>query len=138
MPDEIVVTAWIESLRQPFRAKNLSLDWLEDKDCLDAGCGIGLHSAALAFLSECRTIGVDISQISLEEAQKHFTGVANLEFVMADVENLPFCNDSFDFVNCLRVLHHNVNQEEIISELKRVLRVGGMLYTGESLWRKTL
>ncbi len=135
MRDDMVFTAWIESLRRPFRARNLSLGWLQGKECLDAGCGNGLYSVVLAFLSGSRTVGVDISKRAIGEAQERFKGVEKLEFTMANIEHLPFCNGSFDFIICLRVLHHNTNREEAISELKRVLRVGGMLYTGESLYR---
>ncbi len=133
MCDEIIFTSWIESLRKPFRDKNLSLGWLEGKECLDAGCGSGLYGVALAFLSKSRTVGVDINKETLDQAQDRFKEVEYLEFVMANIEHLPFCAGSFDFVICLRVLHYIAHRYEVISELKRVLRVGGMLYTGESL-----
>ena len=136
MHNDMVFTAWMESLRQPFRAKDLSLDWLEGKECLDAGCGNGLHSVALAFLSRSRTVGVDISKRAIGEAQERFKRVENLEFAVASVNRLPFCDGSFDFVTCLRVLHHNAHREKASSELKRVLRVGGLLLAGETLWTK--
>jgi ubiquinone/menaquinone biosynthesis C-methylase UbiE len=132
--DAMVFTSWIESLRKPFRDKNLSLGWLEGKECLDAGCGNGLYSVALAFLSKGRTVGVDISRGTIGEVKESFRGVENLEFAVANIEHLPFCDGSFDFVICLRVLHHIAHRDEVISELKRVLRVGGMLYTGDSLY----
>ena len=125
MRNDVVFAAWIESLRRPFRAKELPLDWLEGKECLDVGCGNGLHSAALAFLSRGRTVG---------EAQERFKRVENLEFTAASINHLPFRDGSFDFVICLRVLHHNAHCEKASSELERVLRVGGLLYAGESLW----
>jgi ubiquinone/menaquinone biosynthesis C-methylase UbiE len=132
----MVLTVWIESLRRPFRAKNLSLDWLEGKECLEAGCGNGLYSVALAFLSGSRTVGVDISKAAVGEAQERFKAVENLAFTTANAKHLPFCDDSFDFVICLRVLHHNAHHEEVISELRRVLRIGGLLYAGETLSTK--
>ncbi len=136
MLDDVAFAAWIESLRQPFRAKDLSLDWLEGKECLDAGCGNGLYSVALAFLSGSRTVGADISRRAIGAAQECFRRVENLEFAVANIKHLPFCEGSFDFVVCLRVLHHNAHGEEAVSELRRVLRVGGLLYAGESLWTK--
>ena len=136
MRNDMAFMAWIESLRQPFRAKDLSLDWLDGKECLDAGCGNGLYSVALAFLSRSRTVGVDISKGAVGEAQERCRRVENLAFTVANIKDLPFCDDSFDFVICLRVLHHNAYPEEAISELRRVLRIGGLLYTGEALWTK--
>lgn len=75
----------------------------------------------------------------MNDTQKRFEGVANLEFAGASVEHLPFCDGSFDFAFCVRVLHHGVRGEEAISELRPVSRAGVMLCIGDSLlevsWR---
>ncbi len=77
-----------------------------------------------------------MSKGAVGEAQERFRRVENLEFTVASIEHQPFCEGSFDFVICLRVLHHNAHREETVSELRRVLRIGGLLYAGESLWTK--
>jgi SAM-dependent methyltransferase len=45
--------------------------------------------------------------------------------VRANLEHLPFCNQSFDLVICSDVLEHVRRYEEALSELARVVRSGG-------------
>lgn len=123
----------IEPLRRPFKAKGLSLDWLDGKRCLDVGCGNGLYTVALSFLSSNLVIGVDFDRARIAQAKRRYKTIENLDFVVADVDQLPFCPSSFDFILCLRVLHHLKRREQAIAEMKRVLRSGGILHTGEML-----
>ncbi len=48
-----------------------------------------------------------------------------VEFILADAENLPFENESFDRVFCTCLLHHVHYPEAVLAEIKRVLRPGG-------------
>ena len=61
----------------------------------------------------------------VEEEIRHKT-----EFVLANAELLPFEDESFDRVIMTCVLHHLENPEAALSEMRRVLCVGGSL----SLW----
>ena len=44
---------------------------------------------------------------------------------MADAEDLPFENESFDWVYSWGVLHHTPNTERAVAEASRVLKPGG-------------
>lgn len=70
----------------------------------DLGCGIGRWSTFLA--DRCRELVlVDYSE-AIFVARHNLRDSGNCIFVMADVLDLPFCDDAFDLVYCLGVLHH--------------------------------
>ena len=54
-------------------ANNFDLEWLKGKTCLDAGCGSGRYSVALAVHGAKEITAVDVSATGLETARE--TGV---------------------------------------------------------------
>ena len=63
------------------------------------------------------------------------SNVVNLDIVENDfldiqgnVENIPFDNESVDFVNIIAVLHHLKHPEKAVEEIHRVLKPGGYVY----------
>lgn len=68
---------------------------------LEAGCGVGAQTVTLAQRSPgARFTSVDISAGSIAEAgrQAGLAGLANVDFVQADLFALPFAPGSFDHV----------------------------------------
>ena len=51
--------------------------------------------------------------------------------VVADAENMPFDNGTFDLVVCQAVLEHVQNPKNIINEINRVLKKQGLFYCTE-------
>ena len=51
--------------------------------------------------------------------------IKNAEALQADAENLPFDNESYDYVWSWGVIHHSANTDRIASEINRVLKNGG-------------
>ncbi len=88
---------------------------------LDVGCGTGHHLKDLVARG-FDVAGVDGSSEMLEEAR-----LANpsAELHHADVQALPFPDDSFDLVLCIEVLRYLPNPHPCIAEIARVLRPGG-------------
>lgn len=84
---------------------------------LDAGCGEGYYTAALA---EHNTVcGVDISKEALKVAARR---VPQAQFAVASVAALPLANNSVDTVV-------NIFAPDANSEYLRILQAGGRLIT---------
>jgi SAM-dependent methyltransferase len=82
----------------------IDLPTLESKRICDLGCGIGRWSYFLKDIAK-EIVLIDFSE-SIFEARKNLSESDNTIFIMADVLDLPFPNDTFDFIFCLGVLHH--------------------------------
>jgi len=91
---------------------------------LNLGVGSGLDHEYVLQASE-NVIGVDISKRAL----KMFKSKHNEPVILADVEKLPFKDETFDFVVAIGLLHHLVGQGDLecyINEFKRVTIGGGV------------
>jgi len=113
-----------------FNSQTFSLTDLEDKVVLDLGCGSGRYTVALNTYG-CKTItGYDVGgqglNIAKDIASKY--GLKNMEFVEGDVLDLPYEDESFDFVFCNGVLHHTTDFKRGLSELYRVLKTSGKAF----------
>ena len=99
-------------------------------DVLDFGCGPGTLSVGLARLIEPGELhGVDIeeSQIAIAQSVAQAGGHHNATFQVADVTDLPFEDDSFDIAHCHTVLTHVPDTQAALSEIRRVLKPGGII-----------
>ena len=82
----------------------IDLPALESKRIGDLGCGIGRWSYFLKDIAK-EIVLIDFSE-SIFEARKNLSESDNMIFIMADVLDLPFQDNTFDFIFCLGVLHH--------------------------------
>ena len=97
-----------------------------DSDALDIATGGG-HTA-LALAPHVRhIIASDLTPKMLEAAKGFLTekGIANASFEIAEAENLPFDDASFDIVTCRVAPHHFSDVRAFVNEVARVLRPGG-------------
>lgn len=95
---------------------------------LEAGCGVGAQTIALARNSPKADItSIDISTESVAEAKRKVesAGFTNVRFQQGDVFDLPFDPQSFDHLFVCFVLEHLPEPTEILISLKRVLKPGG-------------
>lgn len=99
----------------------------------DIGCGAGDDAARLAQVvgPEGRVVGVDLSAAMVEEASRRLAGQANLEFVCASAERLPFADDTFDAIRADRVIIHVPDPAAALAEMVRVLKPGGRIVISE-------
>jgi len=95
------------------------------KRVLDAGCGAGYGSAALADVAESVT-GVDVALEAIEFARAHYHA-ANLAFEEASVTRLPFPDSAFELVVAFEVIEHLEDWRGLLREAGRVLAPSGQL-----------
>ena len=97
---------------------------------LDFGCGPGSISVGLAKAIEPGELhGVDMeqSQVDLAREAARANGCSNAIFHVADVTALPFEDSFFDVAHCHNVLLHIPDTDAVLSEVKRVLKPGGLI-----------
>ena len=116
-------------------ARKLGARGFSEGKILDAGCGFGgtlIHLAKAFPNAQC--VGIDMSDTLLDMARQKAEagGVADRAiFENADVQEIPYPDDSFDVVISTNVLHHVAEPVAMLHELERVLSPEGMLYIAD-------
>ena len=95
------------------------------KRVVDVACGEGYGSQILSGVAESVT-GIDISAEAVAHAAGRY-GSDRLRFVEASAALLPLEDDSVDVVVSFETIEHHDQHEEMLSEIRRILRPGGML-----------
>lgn len=94
---------------------------------LDAGCGPGVVLEEIAKRGHKAT-GMDFSREMVEHASRA-AGNGGLKLcgcIQGDLEALPFKDSAFDAVVCVGVLQYLPDDKAGLSELRRVLKPGGL------------
>ena len=105
---------------------------------LDVGAGTGALAITLAEDGAREVVGVDISPVMLEAAellrlQSRSANVRRVSFRLAPAHALPFRDERFDAIICRLVLHHSHRPQDILQELARLLKHGGLLILADLL-----
>ena len=114
---------------------------------LEYGCGPGNDVLGwMLYGKPKRLIAMDISRKALEMARRRLAlhvdeiDPSSVEFIQVsdNKAEIPQADNSVDTINCLGVLHHTSNPDDILREFLRVLKPGGearlMLYHADSLY----
>ena len=122
---------WSRVLRNivPARMKYFStiIDEWHGKLVLDLGCGGGFMSECLARQG-ARVIAVDPSASVIQVANEHARKQGlTIDYRAGWAENIPIDDNSVDCVICVDVLEHVDDLEQVLDQIQRVLRVGGLL-----------
>lgn len=100
---------------------------LKDKLVLEVGIGSGGSANFMSKKFNCNLIGVDLGY-SVDVAYKNFRNNPFLHIVQASAFNLPFRDNTFDFVYSHGVIHHTFNTRRAFSQLAKLPKAGGRLY----------
>lgn len=100
-----------------------SLADLRGKRVLDAGCGMG------RFAEICADAGAEVYAVDLstavEAAARNLGRRPEVRVHQADIMNLPFPDESFDFIYSIGVLHHTPDTRAAFLRLPPLLKPGG-------------
>jgi ubiquinone/menaquinone biosynthesis C-methylase UbiE len=99
-------------------------DWL----VLDVSTGAG-HTAFTFAPHVTGVIAVDLTPQMLDTARQlaKERGITNIEFGSADVQALPFKDNTFDLVTNRIALHHYADARQAIAEMARVCKPDGVV-----------
>ena len=91
---------------------------------LDLGCGLGTNSAYLSKLHGKEIVALDIDCHTVRYAQKisNMHSGKKLNFLVADAQRIPSSKNVVDAVLCTEVLEHIHKFDQVIEDVKRLLK----------------
>lgn len=106
------------------------LELPDDACILEIGCGAGnLWAENTTRIPEGWQITLtDASPGMVRDAQQRLDGSRSFGFQIADAQDLPFPDESFDAVIAAHMLYHVPDRDKAFSEIVRVLRPSGCLH----------
>jgi SAM-dependent methyltransferase len=111
----------VEHLHRYFLARDLT----RGLDVLDIASGEGYGSALLAQTARS-VVGVEIDSVAVEHARAGY-GAGNLRYEQGSAQSIPLIDQSVDVVVSFETIEHFSEQEQFLTEIRRVLRPGGKL-----------
>ncbi|MFN3667546.1 MAG: class I SAM-dependent methyltransferase, partial [Sediminibacterium sp.] len=107
------------------------------KKVLEIGVGLGADHQKFAEAGANLT-GIDLTDKAISHTKRRFSIFGlNSELSVADAENLPFADESFDIVYSWGVIHHSPDTPQVVNEIFRVLKQNGeariMIYHTRSI-----
>lgn len=127
-----------ESVALPYRApyiayaEALRRHAAGGKTVLEIGGGTGAFTGILLRVPGAKVCASDISPASLQLLAERYAGTGHLETKVADMEELPFDDGTFDVVASAGALSYGDNNA-VLSEINRVLKPGGVFVCVDSL-----
>jgi arsenite methyltransferase len=104
---------------------------------LDLGCGAGFDTilAARRVGTSGKVIGVDMTPGIVGKARYNaaVVGVTNVMFLLGEIESLPLPDACVDLVVSNGVLNLCPDKPRVLSEVFRVLKLGGRLQAADIL-----
>ncbi len=94
---------------------------------LDVGCGSGIVTRDIAILTKGKVIGIDSSKDMIKVAKKVLKNFDNIELKICSNKKLDFPDNTFDVVTCNLVLMWSTNPQNLVNEMARVAKSGGIV-----------
>ncbi len=105
-------------------------NFFKNKVCLDAGSGLNLNATInMLDMGAKYVFACDLNNRISKLRGKNFKKYKDkYEVRQADLKNLPYESETFDFVHCAGAIHHTTNYIKSIEELCRLVKKGGYIY----------
>lgn len=121
----------------PFKTLEM-LGFTSGVDMADIGCGIGYFSIPAAEIVgiSSKIYALDITNEMLDEVEKRAidAGVSNIHNIKVDEYDLKLENQAVGFALMSNVLHEIEDKKKYVSEICRIIQIGGKLAIIE--WEK--
>jgi SAM-dependent methyltransferase len=108
-----------------------------DMRLLDVGCGPGTITLGLAAaVAPGEVIGIDREPSQVEKARALASehGLPNVRFEIGNAEEIPYPDGSFDAAFEHTLLEHVANPGQVVREMFRVLKPGGIIGVADGDW----
>lgn len=103
----------------------MSKDLVSGKAVVDIASGEGYGSFLLSRYA-ATIVGVDISPEAVLHARRKYKA-NNLDYRVGSCDNIPLANTSVDVVVSFETIEHHDRHEEMLCEIKRILKPNGVL-----------
>ena len=104
----------------------ISLQYVQGKQVLDLASGEGYGSYHLSRVA-ASVVGVDIDAAAVSHAQQRYNQQSNLSYRIGSCAQIPLDDRSVDVVVSFETIEHHDQHEQMMREIKRVLRPNGLL-----------
>ncbi|MEL6959004.1 MAG: bifunctional 2-polyprenyl-6-hydroxyphenol methylase/3-demethylubiquinol 3-O-methyltransferase UbiG [Pseudomonadota bacterium] len=133
--DDVAANWWSDDIRWVRTLKNMVpgrlayfdrfIDW-NGTEVLDLGCAGGFLAEALDDRG-ARVTGIDPAKDAIKAARAHAAeGGRTINYDVGVGERLPYSDGQFDAVACVDVLEHVQDLQQVLNEVARVLKPGGL------------
>ncbi|MFC1964782.1 class I SAM-dependent methyltransferase [Chloroflexota bacterium] len=118
----------------------LNIQEMEMPKILEVGCSTGYITRYIAQKFNCEIIGVDLSILLLDiaEEESRKLNLNNISFKYANVENLPFSDNTFDIVYGEAITALVPDPIKVLKEYHRVLKPSGKIATLDLFMKQSL
>lgn len=103
----------------------IATKYVKDKIVLDIASGEGYGSNLLSHHATF-VYGVDIDLTTIETAKQKYQAT-NISFLQGSISEIPLEDNSVDVVVSFETIEHHDEHQEMIGEIKRVLKKEGLL-----------
>lgn len=104
----------------------LCLQYVQGKQVLDLASGEGYGSYQISKIA-ASVVGVDIDEAAVSHAQQRYAQQLNLSYRVGNCAQIPLGDRSVDVVVSFETIEHHDQHEQMMREIKRVLRPDGLL-----------
>ncbi len=103
-----------------------ALGELSSFNLLDIGSSTGIMTNEYSKYFT-NTVGIDIDQEAVEFSKKNYKK-ESLEFLCVPIEELDYSDGHFDVITCSHIYEHVPDANELLKEIYRLLKPGGVCY----------